>query len=80
MVSSDEEKIALRLIDKQVEIPREKIKIMKMMKISMMPEGLLTGMSDADMNDLLAFLQTFPPKKERVVRMQLGGPSQCRWQ
>ncbi len=46
-------------------VPREDVKSMEPMSISVMPEGLLSDMSDQDLRDLFAFIQAdvWPPKK-----------------
>jgi putative heme-binding domain-containing protein len=44
-----------------LEIPREDIADIKASKVSLMPEGLLKGMSAQQRRDLLTFLMTVPP-------------------
>jgi putative heme-binding domain-containing protein len=41
-----------------VVVPRDEIDKMKRSELSMMPEGLVNGMSEADFTDLVAYLRT----------------------
>lgn len=48
----------LQAAGKQVVIPRKNIKRLESTGLSLMPEGLETGLTPADLRDLIAFLQT----------------------
>lgn len=45
----------------EMTVPLEKVKSMEPMALSVMPEGILTGMSDQDLRDLFAFIQADAP-------------------
>lgn len=45
----------------EMTVPRDKVKSKEPMKLSVMPEGLLNGMSDQDIRDLFNFIQADTP-------------------
>jgi putative heme-binding domain-containing protein len=51
-------------LDKPVVLPKGKIKERRKSTVSFMPEGLLDPYTDADVANLLAFLQAPPPAKK----------------
>ena len=45
----------------EMTLPADKVKSMEPMALSIMPEGILTGMSDQDLRDLFNFIQANEP-------------------
>lgn len=59
MVSSSKDYIIIMTIgNKQIKIDRENIKSSNMINSSLMPEGLLDGLTDSDIKDLLGYLRS----------------------
>ena len=59
MVTSDKEYIVVMTIgNKDIKIDRKNIRSSTMTKTSLMPEGLLNGLNDSDIKDLLGYLQS----------------------
>jgi putative heme-binding domain-containing protein len=62
LFDQDNDLVVLRGVDGQnVSIPRSEIDEMQRSPKSLMPEGILTPLSDQDVRDLFAFLQTGQP-------------------
>jgi putative heme-binding domain-containing protein len=64
MVKNSKEEVVLGLVTgKDLKIPKDKVESMKASSISLMPEGLLKGLSAQDQKDLMTFLLTTPTKR-----------------
>jgi putative heme-binding domain-containing protein len=58
--------LVLRLADGQkVYLPREDVSQVSAAGVSLMPEGLLQGLGDKDVRDLLAYLRSGQPLNEK---------------
>ena len=66
VVEKDAAVVVLRTADGQrVVLPKDDIDDMRVSPISLMPEGLLQGLSDQDVRDLFAYLRSGQPLNER---------------
>lgn len=66
VVEKDASVVVLRTSDNQrIVLAKEDIETMTVSGISLMPEGLLTGMSDQEVRDLFAYLRSGQPLNER---------------
>jgi putative membrane-bound dehydrogenase-like protein len=64
LAQQDKQLLVLRGADGQeTSIPREQIEIQKPLKQSLMPEGILDNLSDAELQNLFAFLRSTQPPK-----------------
>lgn len=62
VVDKDNAVVVLRGLDGQdVSIPRAEVREMKASPVSVMPEGLLTGLSDQELRDFFAYLRISQP-------------------
>jgi putative heme-binding domain-containing protein len=68
-----EDEISMMIAGNQVEIfPRGQITAIRSFTNSLMPSGLLDGLTDAQVNDLLGYLRSLE-KPEPVIRLNAGG-------
>jgi putative heme-binding domain-containing protein len=66
VVEKDASVVVLRIADGQrVVLPRDNIDEMRVTGVSLMPEGLLEGLSDQEVRDLFAYLRSGQPLNER---------------
>jgi len=66
VMEKDARVVVLRTAEGQrIVLPKEDIESMAVTGISLMPEGLLDGMSDQDVRDLFAYLRSGQPLNER---------------
>ncbi|MBM3846112.1 MAG: hypothetical protein FJ405_07500 [Verrucomicrobia bacterium] len=64
--SQDADSLRLADVDgKLTEVPRATLKSLRPSPVSLMPEGLLDGLSEARRMDLLTFLLNAPPQRDR---------------
>jgi putative heme-binding domain-containing protein len=64
LVDQDPSLVVLRGAEgRDISIPREEIEEMEVSRTSIMPEGLLTGMNDKEIRDLMAYLRGNQPPK-----------------
>lgn len=70
IVREDALKVVLRPgeVERPIEIAKAEIKEQQTSKVSMMPEGLIDGLTQEQIADLLAFLQSAPPTTIAAVR------------
>jgi putative heme-binding domain-containing protein len=62
VVDKDPQVVVLRTADaRTVSIPRNDVESMERAPGSIMPEGLLTGLSDAEVRDLFAYIRSTQP-------------------
>lgn len=63
LISEDDRQVQLRVanVDELVTVPKSQIEEQELTDMSMMPEGLLDNLSDAEVIDLVAFLQSLEP-------------------
>jgi putative heme-binding domain-containing protein len=74
LVSADEKEVTLQTVMKTpIVVPRERIKSLRVLTQSLMPTNLLVGLSDAQVNDLLAYLQSLGQRGPALVRVNVGG-------
>ena len=65
-IEKDARVVVLRTSEGQrIVLPKDDIDTMNVTGISLMPEGLLTGMSDQEVRDLFAYLRSGQPLNER---------------
>jgi putative heme-binding domain-containing protein len=65
VVMEDDQRIVLRTAqnpDRPVTVPKSRIKTQQKSSVSLMPPGLLAGLSHTEINGLVAFLLAGPPK------------------
>jgi putative heme-binding domain-containing protein len=65
VVMEDDQRIVLRTAqnpDRPVAVPKSRIKTQQKSSVSLMPPGLLAGLSHTEINGLVAFLLAGPPK------------------
>ncbi len=72
LLGHDEHDLNFRTVERVMKIPNAAIRKITPQKISLMPAGLLEGLSDTEQNDLLAYLQSLS-QPDPVVRVQVGG-------
>jgi putative heme-binding domain-containing protein len=66
VIEKDARVVVLRMADGQrMVLPKDDIESMTVSPISLMPEGLLDGMSEQDVRDLFAYLRSGQPLNER---------------
>jgi putative heme-binding domain-containing protein len=66
VVEKDTSVVVLRTADGQrVILPRDEIEVMRASGVSLMPDGLLQGLSDQEVRDLFAYLRSSQPLNER---------------
>ncbi|HZO86206.1 MAG TPA: dehydrogenase, partial [Verrucomicrobiae bacterium] len=58
VTKQDENAITIVTANETVMVPRSDVKSLQQGEISMMPEGLIQSMTDADVRDLVAYLKT----------------------
>jgi putative heme-binding domain-containing protein len=66
VVMEDDRRMVLRTAqnpERPVQVPKAQIKTQQKSTVSLMPEGLLTGLTHKEINALIAFLQASPSKR-----------------
>lgn len=58
VTKQDDNSVTVVTANETLVIPRKEVQSLKQTELSMMPEGLLQGLSDNDVRDLLAYLKT----------------------
>jgi putative membrane-bound dehydrogenase-like protein len=56
LAAENDEELLLRMVGLETRVPRKDVKSNKPLGVSMMPEGLLNGMSDTEVRDLIGYL------------------------
>ncbi len=76
LLSANEERVQFRtLSNRSLTVPRSKVEKLKQKDRSLMPKGLLNGLSDRDVKDLVAYLESLDKGGlgEESLRVNTGG-------
>ncbi|MDA7868076.1 c-type cytochrome, partial [Akkermansiaceae bacterium] len=65
VVSEDERQLKLRIVGQDIALAKSEIQSREVSPVSMMPEGILNTLKDAEVVDLFAYLQAMKPVKEQ---------------
>lgn len=65
VVSEDERQLKLRIVGQDIALAKSEIQSREVSPVSMMPEGILNTLKDAEVVDLFAYLQAMEPVKEQ---------------
>ena len=58
LASENDSELVLRMVGVETKVAKKDVKVNKALGLSMMPEGLLSGLSEEEVQDLLSYLMS----------------------